>query len=226
MNLKQLFGRTETKKAETFEKIIGNEDAKSILRMTLESASPVNLLVNGPPGIAKTELLRCILMKYPEQTEFVVGPNCTEAGINEVLFVKRPKYFIIDEIEKVPKKVQNILLSILQGGLLKETKVSKMRETQLKTWVFATSNSLRPIIEPLQSRFAIINLKQYDEVEFRNIAAKVLERENAVLEITDYIIEQVFTKYRNPDMRDIIFVGRTAKTKADVDTIIRTMGRN
>ena len=63
-------------------------------------------------------------------------------------------------------------------------------------------------------------------MEFVDIAGHVLERENTVPEIIPYIITEVYRKYKKADMRDIIFVGRTAKTRADVDTIIRTMGRN
>jgi len=43
-------------------------------------------------------------------------------------------------------------------SIVTETKYRKTRTAQIKTWVFATSNSLDKIMIPLQSRFFAVLL--------------------------------------------------------------------
>ena len=55
-----------------------------------------------------------------------------------MLFMKKPKYLMIDEIDKMSASDQASLLGLMETGELVETKVSKTRSIKLKTWVFAT----------------------------------------------------------------------------------------
>ena len=49
------------------------------------------------------------------------------------LFEKRPRYLIVDEIEHMPMKDQTALLSLMETGIIAETKFQKTRNTQMKT---------------------------------------------------------------------------------------------
>ena len=60
----------------------------------------------------------------------------------DYLFENKPKYLLIDEIDKMPAKDQTFLLNLMETGILTETKHKKTRTaTNAKTWVFATSNN-------------------------------------------------------------------------------------
>jgi DNA replicative helicase MCM subunit Mcm2 (Cdc46/Mcm family) len=66
------------------------------------------------------------------------------------LFEYRPRYFIIDELEKMNKKDQTSLLNLMESGILSELKHNQQRTTQLKTWVFASCNSTDKLL-PLET---------------------------------------------------------------------------
>ncbi len=69
------------------------------------------------------------------------------------MFEYRPRYFIIDELEKMNKKDQTSLLNLMESGILTELKHKQQRTTQLKTWVFASCNSTDKLLTPLLTRF-------------------------------------------------------------------------
>jgi Holliday junction DNA helicase RuvB len=54
----------------------------------------------GSPGSAKTMFLTEI-MRYHKDSYFVVGSNTTKAGLVNQLFERRPKFLLIDELEKM-----------------------------------------------------------------------------------------------------------------------------
>ena len=73
----------------------------------------------------------------------------------EFIFKNKPKYLLIDEIDKMSTKDQTFLLNLMETGVISETKHGKIRSEVLKTWVIASSNNISNIISPLKSRFFI-----------------------------------------------------------------------
>ncbi|MDQ3977445.1 MAG: ATP-binding protein, partial [Thermoproteota archaeon] len=121
-----------------FNNIVGYNDVKKLFRMSLSSEKPVHVLLVGPPASAKTLfMLECIKL---ERSFFTLGSHSTKSGMIDYLFKDRPRYLIVDEIEHMPMKDQTALLSLMETGIIAETKYQKTRNTQMKTWVFATSN--------------------------------------------------------------------------------------
>jgi MoxR-like ATPase len=100
-----------------------------------------------------------------EQSYYMVGSNSTKSGIFDYLFEHRPRYFIIDEIEKMSKRDQTGLLISMESGILTELKHRQRRTTQLKTWVFASANDADKLLVPLLTRFTVIYLKSYSSME-------------------------------------------------------------
>jgi ATP-dependent Lon protease len=49
----------------------------------------------------------------------------------------------------------------VETGLISETKISKTGQMELTSWVFATANSSEKIIQPLLSRFAVLEVPEY-----------------------------------------------------------------
>jgi len=68
-----------------------------------------------------------------ERSYYAVGSSSTKSGIFDYLFEYRPRYFIVDELEKMNKKDQTSLLNVMESGILSELKHNKKRTTQLKT---------------------------------------------------------------------------------------------
>ena len=79
------------------------------------------------------------LTKFDE-SYYAVCSSSTKSGIFDYLFDHKPRYFILDEIEKMSKRDQASLLNLMESGLLSELKHKQQRRTQLKTWVFASAN--------------------------------------------------------------------------------------
>ena len=79
----------------------------------------------------------------------------------DYLFANRPRYLLVDEIDKMPAKDQTSLLNLMETGIVSETKYGKTRSAQIKTSVFATSNNIEKISVAQQSRFFIVELEPY-----------------------------------------------------------------
>lgn len=204
-----------------FDNIVGYEDVKRLFRMSLSSDKPVHILLVGPPASAKTLfMLECMKM---ERSYFTLGSHSTKSGMIDYLFEKRPRFLIIDEIEHMPMKDQTALLSLMETGIVAETKFQKTRNTQLKTWVFATSNGTDHMLTPLLSRFVVLHFKQYSLGSFKEICTHLLAREGVSPDIAIAISDAVWLKLKSKDIRDCIKLGRLAKSKEDVEWIAQTM---
>jgi Holliday junction DNA helicase RuvB len=208
-------------KVEQFESIVGYDDVKRLFNMSLSSEKPVHILLVGPPASAKTLfMLECMKL---ERSYFTLGSHSTKSGMIDYLFEKRPRYLIVDEIEHMPMKDQTALLSLMETGIVSETKYQRTRNTQLKTWVFATSNGTERMLTPLLSRFVVLHFKQYSFGSFQEVCTHILAREGVPSEVGLAIADAVWAKLRSRDIRDCIKLGRLAKTKADVEWIAQTM---
>ncbi len=204
-----------------FNNIVGYNDVKRLFRMSLSSEKPVHVLLVGPPASAKTLfMLECIKL---ERSFFTLGSHSTKSGMIDYLFKDRPRYLIVDEIEHMPMKDQTALLSLMETGIIAETKYQKTRNTQMKTWVFATSNGTERMLTPLLSRFIVLHFKQYRYENFREIAVHILAQEGISSEIATACADAVWLKMKSKDIRDCIKIGRLAKTKEDVDWIANTL---
>ena len=122
-----------------FDNIVGFEDVKSLFGMAIKAERPVHLLLCGPPSSGKSLFMSSLTRL--ERSYYAVGSSSTKSGIFDYLFEYRPRYFIIDELEKMNKKDQTGLLNLMESGILSELKHNQKRSTQLKTWVFASCNS-------------------------------------------------------------------------------------
>jgi replication-associated recombination protein RarA len=210
-----------TKSERLFDSIIGYNDIKRLFTLSFSSEKPVHILLVGPPASAKTLfMLSCMKL---ERSYFTLGSHSTKSGMMDYLFQKRPRYLVIDEIEHMPIKDQTALLSLMETGIIVETKYKKTRDTQLKTWIFATSNSTDQMLTPLLSRFMVLRFKQYKYEAFQEVAIHLLSREGISREIAIATAETVWSKMKSKDIRDCVKIGHLAKTKDDVDWIAETL---
>lgn len=157
-----------------FENIYGLEKEKQVLMMALTAKRPCHVLLVGPPGIGKTELVLSIYNANRSKAYFTYGGHSTKAGMVDQLFHDRPRILVVDELETMSAHDHVSLLGLCENGILAETKITKTRQTQMNVWVFATSNCTKKILPPLLSRFIVVNLKRPARDEFIEIGKKCL----------------------------------------------------
>ena len=207
-------------KKRVFDKIVGYEGIKRTFLRSLNSAEPVHILLVGPPGQAKTLFLKCILETFSEKAFFTVGGNASKAGMIDALFEMRPKYLLIDEIQHLKPEYQTMLLSLMETGILTQTMHKKLRQTQLKTWVFATSNGTKKLSEPLLSRFRVMYLDEYNFSQFYEISVKKLLDEGLSEYAADEITKSVWEELPNPNIRNCVQIGRLVKNEKNIEMAI------
>jgi Holliday junction resolvasome RuvABC ATP-dependent DNA helicase subunit len=188
-----------------FDEIKGHDEIKRIFIKASHSADPIHIILVGAPARAKTMFLTH-MMRNMKRTCFVVASNTTKAGLVNQLFETRPKYLLIDELDKMKNNDQSSLLPLMETGILSETKYSKTRQTKLASSVFATANSCKNIIEPLLSRFFILEITQYTFGEFGEIAVSTLKKEKVDDESALFIAEKVWNDLGSKDIRDVVKV--------------------
>jgi MoxR-like ATPase len=147
---------------------------------------------------------------------FIDCSNATKSGIVDYVFEQKPKYLLLDELDKLSRKDQTFLLNLMETGIVSETKYNKTRKMELKTSVFATSNNIEKIIIPLQSRFFIVNMQAYTYEQFYEITLQLLtsNQYNVNEEIAKAIAEAVWNTSRN--IRETIRIARISKSLEDV----------
>lgn len=199
-----------------FEEIIGHDHIKRLFRMALDSDSAIHILLVDPPASAKTMFLTSLMQL--KNSYFSDGVNSTKAGMIDYVLEKRPRYLLIDEIDKMSSKDHIFLLNLMETGIISETKYSKTRSAQIKTSVIATSNNIKRLSAPLQSRFFIVELEPYTYDQFFEITNELLLRRKVGGDIAGLIAAAVWNKSR--DIRDCVRIGAMAKSIDDVRFII------
>lgn len=217
--------REEQTPPDLFNIIIGHEAKKEILHRSISSAKPVHALLWGTPSSAKTLFLE-ELARLPG-SHFVLGSSLTKAGLLEVLFTERPRYLILDELDKIDDP-QNLaaLLSLMERGIITETKHRRHKRMYLKTWVFASANEVIRIPVELMSRFLKLRFQDYAEEEFTDVVVNVLrDREGVTEGLALYVSQEVLRKLQSRDVRDAVRVARLLKTgdKEEVGHIIEIL---
>ena len=222
-NTKVTNSNKSTLQYDLFDNIIGYDDIKKLFFLSFESQRPIHILLVGPPASAKTLfMLGCMKL---ERSYFTLGTHSTKSGMLDYLFEKRPRYLIIDEIEHMSIRDQTVLLSLMETGIIAETKHMKTRNTQVKTWVFATTNETNHMLTPLLSRFLVLHFKQYKFENFLDISIHMLGQEGIAKDIVNEVATQVWHNMRSKDIRDCIKIAHLAKTKDDVISIVETLLR-
>ena len=208
-----------------FDDIVGFRDVKDLFKMAIQAERPVHLLLCGPPASAKSLFMRSLTKL--ERSYYAVGSSSTKSGIFDYLFEYRPRYFIIDELEKMNKKDQTSLLNLMESGILTELKHKQQRTTQLKTWVFASCNSIDKLLTPLLTRFRAIHFKPYTEEEFVEIVVNILDREEGVdRDIALLIADGVYNRLKSSNIRECVRIARLAKNDpTQVNRIIDTFAK-
>ncbi|HET7390846.1 MAG TPA: AAA family ATPase [Nitrososphaeraceae archaeon] len=225
MKLTKLFSKLISTQGDAlFDEIIGYGHIKRLFKMALDSESAVHILLEGPPASAKTMFLTSLMHRL-KNSYFADGGSSSKAGMIDYLLTNKPRYLLVDEIDKMTQKDQVFLLNLMETGIVSETKYGKTRSAQMKTSVFATSNNIKKLSSPLQSRFFIVELEPYTYEQFLEITNKLLTRQMIEEGVASVIANAVWNKSR--DIRDCVRIGKLAGSVEDVGFIVSTfLGTN
>ncbi len=216
--------KTVSPSDDIFADIVSYLDIKREFMKALQSSNPVGILLVGPPGCGKSEFLKQIAKTFPEQSLFIDGTYGSKAGIFDKLKNTKPKYLILDEIDKLKGDDQQALYNLMESGRLTKTTKAEHYDIELKCWVFATANNKEDILEPLFDRFERYFLGQYSDDEFKAIAVQKLKKEGIHdEELALYIANAVIRALNRKSLRVAIRIARKCKTFEDVDETVQSL---
>jgi MoxR-like ATPase len=152
---------------------------------------------------------------------FVEGASTTKAGLQKFIAENQHKeIIIIDEIDKMPMKDQEGLLTMMERGEFVSTKVRNTKTVRANIVIFATSNSTERLSKPLLSRFTVFEIPQYSYEEFEGIALRLIKKlhPNAVIQIASSV-----WKTGSRDIRDVLKIAKLcnqADTEVDITRLM------
>jgi replication-associated recombination protein RarA len=191
----------------------------------LISKESVHCVLVGPPASGKTLFLLSIL-KNMKDVFFIDATNASGPGIVDKLFASpQTKIILIDEIEKMTKRDQNMLLNLLETGMLVSTKVRKTQEMEFRgIKLFATSNEIEQLSKPLRSRLMEFHLPEYDFDEFGEIVVRLAaDRYQWGREIADEIAFVVWHEMGTKDVRDALQLMKLVSSIDEVEMTAKTI---
>ena len=197
----------------TFSRIEGLDDIKEMLLRALESQERAHTLLIGPPACAKSLFMLEIEKYMSSKVYFAEGSSTTKAGLQRFIAENQHKeIIIIDEIDKMPIKDQEGLLTMMERGSFTSTKVRNTKTVRANAVIFATSNSTERLSKPLLSRFTVLEIPEYTYPEFEGISTRIVNKlpQNTLIHIASSV--------RNAGSRDIRDVLKIAKLCNHSDT--------
>jgi Holliday junction DNA helicase RuvB len=164
------------------------------------------------------------IMRGLDNTCYIDCTNTTGAGLVDKMFNSTINYSLLYEIEIMSKKDQNVLLNVLETGMLIETKVSKTRRKQMKNLkVFATTNNVDALSPPLRSRFMEFHLPEYTFDQFCEISRKLLnKRFGHSNQVADVIAAAVWNELSSKDIRNVLAMAKLVHSIEDVAWVVQT----
>ena len=113
---------------QVFSDIEGLDDIKEMMLRALQSHARAHTLLVGSPSCAKSMFMLEIEKFLGNKVYLVEGSSTTKAGLQRFIAENQHKeIIIIDEIDKMPIKDQEGLLTMMKRGAFTSTKVSNTR---------------------------------------------------------------------------------------------------
>src|SRR5919205_882237 len=205
----------------TFSRIEGLDDIKEMMLRALESPERAHTLLIGPPASAKSLFMLEIEKLMWSKVYLTEGASTTKAGLQKFIAENQHKeIIIIDEIDKMPIKDQEGLLTMMERGNFTSTKVRNTKTVKANTVIFATSNSTARLSKPLLSQFTVYEIPEYTYEEFEGISTRIVNKlpQNTVIQIASSV-----WKAGSRDIRDVLKIAKlcnSADTDEDITRLI------
>ncbi|MFL6382427.1 MAG: AAA family ATPase [Nitrososphaeraceae archaeon] len=152
---------------------------------------------------------------------FTEGAATTKAGLQKFIAENPHKeIIIIDEIDKMPMKDQEGLLTMMERGKFVSTKIRNTKTARANIVIFVTSNGTERLSKPLLSGLTVFEIPEYTYEEFEGIALRLIKRlhPNAVIQIASSV-----WKTGSKDIRDVLKIAKLCNSVDTEEDIIRLM---
>jgi len=186
-----------------FDKIIGQDNAKSLLKLSIDAAvardtSVGHILLSGPAGTGKTTFAKEIANTLQKKCIIAFAPNIRNSDelLSVILNLNEGEVLFIDEIHALHVKAAETLYTAME-----EFKVHMIVSNQAITvptvpFTLVGATTLPGLIpKPLLSRFRlVVPLADYSETELKQIVAQTVNGLNFA--ITDEATQDVARRSR------------------------------
>lgn len=179
-----------------FKGVIGNEHLKKILEKFEEKGEIPNILLYGPPGTGKTTIAKIIIKTFDCEYLFMNGSD--ENGIDVIrnkvgtfassVGFSKFKIVFIDEADYVSQSAQSAMRNLIETN------------SDTTRFIF-TCNYPEKLMEPLLSRFQVIEVRPNNPDDMFSRGKLILEKEG--IEYSEEDLKSV-VNISKPDMRRMI----------------------
>ncbi|MBA7649283.1 hypothetical protein ES703_57079 [subsurface metagenome] len=205
--------------------VVGFDDVKEAIAWAVATRRRTNFLLEGPPACAKSLILEGVRSAVPD-AYIAFGSRTSAAGLSDALFEYQPSVLLMDEADKMENEVYSVMLGLMEGGEVLETKSRKSRGIRLETLIIAACNSSAKMPPEFLSRFALhVHFPLYKREEFIDVCYGFLTRaENCPPELAKLIGQFVYD-YSIGDVRKARAVWQLmiSPTESEIQRVIRLM---
>lgn len=223
VEIKEEVVKTRVQDKDIFEDIVGHDSIKVIFQNAIVSKEQVHILLTGAPGTAKSLFLEAVSANVDNSS--LITNNSTGAGMLTMLYEKPDlEYLLIDEIEKIGKIEQSVLLTLMENGRLIVTKATMTCNREQKVRIFATCNCVDKLAPEMRSRFLRFFLKPYTYLEFVTIVAGLaINKYDNTREFAEKVAHNVWFEMGSKDVRDCIKIMKLCKNIEQIDIIAKAL---
>jgi len=156
--------------------VVGFDDIKEAIAWSIATRRRTNFLLEGPPACAKSLILEGVRSAVPD-AYIAFGSRTSAAGLSDALFEYQPSVLLMDEADKMENEVYSVMLGLMEGGEVLETKSRKSRGIRLETLIIAACNSSAKMPPEFLSRFALhVHFPMYTREQFIDVCYGFLTR--------------------------------------------------
>ena len=170
--------------------LLGEDGA---IKRMVETHSLFSLIFYGPPGIGKSSLAICLAnsLNVPHAT-FNASIDSKEKLVSIIQTAKTSSEYILilEEIHRMNRDKQDILLSVLENG-------------DIHVFITTTENPFFVINPAIRSRCQIMQLKPISSQEMFEGIKRLIDLKRINIEIKDKYIKQI-VNYTNGDFRSTL----------------------
>jgi phosphosulfolactate synthase (CoM biosynthesis protein A) len=206
-----------------FSDVVGREKEKKWFRRTINKDKQVHHLLVGTPGSGKSMILDDIANLPGAERVVFSGNQSTAQGVVDTLVGKRPKYLIVEEVEKGSRADREALMTLCGQGYIQQTKGDSRsgEKIELDTIVFAAGNQQEKITpEALVDRFTVWEFEQYTHDEFVEVCQGVLPRKENVNEAMAEEVANTIYEELGPSVRDAKDVAGLVDNTEEINELV------